>query len=84
MELEKCGVSLVVATPGRLLVASITPVNLLLESGSVGQRVGVILYSRLYCPASSGVNNDINSRDGKTTYGWCQRTVLCHSVIPRG
>ena len=60
MELEKCGVSLVVATAGRLLVASITPVNLLLESGSVSQRVGVVLNSRLCCSVSSGINGGVN------------------------
>jgi len=61
VELKKCGAPLLIATGGLLLVMPVTPVNLLLESGSVGQRVRVVLNSRFYCSVSSEIDDEINS-----------------------
>ena len=61
MELEKCGAPLLIATGGLFLVMSVTPVNLFLETGSVGQRVGVVLNPRFYYSVSPEIDNGLNS-----------------------
>ena len=77
MELEESSTPLAIATTGLRLVSPVTPVNPLLESGSVRQRVGVVLHSRFYCSVSSGISDGVNSGKQRRS-----RLVAKDSLMP--